>query len=314
MNPNEAAKLLLEKNNILIVSHKHPDGDTIGSCTALCHALRTNGKTACLFRNTEITEKLMYYAEDYLAPEGFMPDFIVAVDVAGLEMQCKGADFEYDLVIDHHPSNPGFGRQNLIESNCSACGEIVLKVIEAMNGKADETEADLLYIALSTDTGCFQYANTNADSFEAAGRLIRYGAHNYNLNAKFFRQVSKARIAIEGMLYSTLRLYKDGKIALALITKQMIETAGATENDLDDIAGLAGRLDSQKVTITIRENLDGSSKVSIRSTQEIDSGAICSALGGGGHRMAAGCTINEDPEKAAEIVLKAIEEQWTDFS
>ena len=314
MNPSEAAKLLLEKNNILIVSHKHPDGDTVGSCSALCHALRTNGKTAYLFHNTEITEKLMHYSEEYFAPEEFVPEFIVAVDVAAPDMQCSGADFEYDLVIDHHPSNPEYGKLNLIESGCSACGEIVLKIIESMNGKADETEADLLYIALSTDTGCFQYANTNAESFEAAARLMCYGAHCYKLNAKFFRQVSKARIAIEGIIYSGMRFYKNDRIALVVLTKEMLESAGASENDLDDIAGLPGRLETQKVTVTVRENPDGSSKVSMRSAHEIDSAAVCARFGGGGHRMAAGCTIHEAPEKAAELVLEAIEEQWTDIS
>lgn len=312
MNPVEAAKLLEEKNNILIVTHKNPDGDTVGSASALCHALRRIGKTACLFPNPAITEKLLPYARDFFPQDGYESEFLVAVDVADTDMQCKGADFSYDLVIDHHPTNPEFGAYNCIYSERSSCGEIVLEVIEALCGNIDTEEADRLYIAVSTDTGCFQYANTNENTLSSAAKLVGYGANSYYLNTVFFRKVSKARILLEGMIYSGMRFYHEGKVVVSVITRKMLEDAGTTENDLDDIAALPGRIDTEIVGITVRENADGSSKVSMRSTNVVDSSAVCAAFGGGGHKMASGCTIYEKPQEAASMVLAELDKVWTD--
>lgn len=314
MNPNEAAELLLSKDNILIVTHKNPDGDTVGSASALCHALKRAGRTAWLFMNDAVTDKLLPYAAPLFAPEGFSPEFYVAVDVAAPDMQCRGADFSYGLVIDHHPTNPAFGEHNCIYPQCSACGEIVLQIIESMHDAPDRDEADMLYIAVTTDTGCFQYANTNAETLDAAARLLRYGADSYHLNARFFRRVSIARLKLEGMIYSSMRFFREGKIVVVTVTRDMIEKSGVTEDDLNDIAGLGGRAETHRVTVTIRENADGSSKVSMRSVQEIDSSAVCARFGGGGHRMASGCTIHEGVDRAAELIVSALDEVWTDIS
>lgn len=311
MTTKEVAALLKSADDILLISHKKPDGDTIGSCSALCHALKKCGKNVYLFRNPEITDRYLPYSERYFAPEDFVPGFIVAVDVAAPDMVAKGADYEYDLVIDHHPTNPGFGTRNCILPQRSSCGEIILEIIEALNGELDKSEANLVYIAVSTDTGCFQYGNTNRDTFLAVSKLLGYGAQNYPLNIKFFRKVSKARIQLEGMIYSSMKYYRDGKVAVAVITKDMLERCGADEDDCEDIAGLPGRVDSEIVGITIRENDDGSSKVSLRSTEEVDSSAVCAYFGGGGHKMAAGCTIEADVEKAEKLVIEVLDSLWT---
>lgn len=310
MTAQECSQLLLSKNNILIITHTNPDGDTLCSAAALCSALRRAGKRANLFRNPAVTTKYMPHVEKYFAPKSFKSKYIVSVDVATEKMFAEGFDGAIDLCIDHHPTNSHYAKKELVCPDKAACGEIVLAVIKEMCGGITQEEADLLYIAVTTDTCCFQYLNTNAATFRAAAELLEYGADTGMVNVKFFRKASRARLKLEGMIYSTMGFYRDGKISVAIITKEMLRQAGAGEEDCDDLAGLAGRAEGASVNITIRERDNGSSKVSVRTGRDVSSSDICAVFGGGGHAMAAGCTIDCPPEKARDMLLAVIDEVW----
>lgn len=310
MTAQECSQLLLSKNNILIITHTNPDGDTLCSAAALCSALRRAGKRANLFRNPAVTTKYMPHVEKYFAPKSFKSKYIVSVDVATEKMFAEGFDGAIDLCIDHHPTNSHYAKKELVCPDKAACGEIVLAVIKEMCGGITQEEADLLYIAVTTDTGCFQYLNTNAATFRAAAELLEYGADTGMVNVKFFRKASRARLKLEGMIYSTMGFYRDGKISVAIIMKEMLRQAGAGEEDCDDLAGLAGRAEGASVNITIRERDNGSSKVSVRTGRDVSSSDICAVFGGGGHAMAAGCTIDCPPEKARDMLLAVIDEVW----
>ena len=227
MTAQECSQLLLSKNNILIITHTNPDGDTLCSAAALCSALRRAGKRANLFRNPAVTTKYMPHVEKYFAPKSFKSKYIVSVDVATEKMFAEGFDGAIDLCIDHHPTNSHYAKKELVCTDKAACGEIVLAVIKEMCGGITQEEADLLYIAVTTDTGCFQYLNTNAATFRAAAELLEYGADTGMVNVKFFRKASRARLKLEGMIYSTMGFYRDGKISVAIITKEMLRQAGA---------------------------------------------------------------------------------------
>lgn len=310
MDYREFAQLLLRRNDFLILSHVRPDGDTLGSGTALCSALRRMGKTAYVIRNPEVTERYEPYVAPFFAPDGFAPSCVVAVDIAAPGLFPKRFSGTVDFCIDHHPSNTGYAGETLLRAEKSACGEAVLELIEEMTGSVTQAEANLLYIAVTTDTGCFQYANTNAATLRAAARLLELGADNRKISLEFFRKISRARMALEGMIYSGMRFFRNGKISVAVITRAMLEQAGATEDDCDDLAGLAGKAEHSIVSVTIRELETGESKISVRSNPEVDSCAICAVYGGGGHKMAAGCTIDCPPETAVEKILRAIEQVW----
>ena len=310
MTAQEVSQLLLGKNNILIITHANPDGDTLCSAAALCSALRRAGKRANLYRNPAVTEKFMPHIEKYFAPKSFKPKYIVSVDVATEKMFADGFSGDIDLCIDHHPTNSHYAMKEIVCPDKAACGEIVLEIIKVMCGGVTCEEADLLYIAVTTDTGCFQYLNTNAATFRAAAELLEYGADTAMVNTKFFRKMSRARLKLEGMIYSEMGFYRDGKIAVAIITKEMLRKAGAGEDDCDDLAGLAGRAEGSCVNITIRERDDGSSKVSVRTGSDVSSSDICAVFGGGGHAMAAGCTIDCPPEKARDMLLAVVDEVW----
>ena len=308
MNYRECAVLLRRCDQILIVTHKNPDGDTMSSAAALCSALRRAGKEAYLFPNPQVIRKLRPYVETYFAPAAYQAAFTVSVDVATEEMLSKDFKGKVDLCIDHHPTNSHYAPHELIRAEKSSCGEIILDLIKSICGDVSAEEATLLYIAVTTDTGCFQYANTNYQTLGAAAELLRLRANSYEVTQEFFRKVSVARLKLEGMIYSQMGYYHDGKVVLATVTREMMEAAGATEDDCDDLAGLSGRAEGCDINVTIREMADGSSKVSVRSVPGVSSTDICAIFGGGGHEMAAGCTIQNPPEKAKELLLAVIDE------
>ena len=280
----------------------------MGSAAALCSALRRAGKTAYLYPNKQATEKYRKYTAAYFADGSYNPSCVVSVDVASQDMFAEGFTGAVDCCIDHHPTNSGFGKTNLICPEKSACGEIVLTIIENIHHGLTKEEADLLYIAISTDTGCFQYANTNTDTHAAVSKLLRYGADNAALNLMFFRKVSKARVLLEGKIFSSLFFHREGYVVVSTITQDMMRECGASEEDCDDLAALPGRIEGTAVGITIREKDNGFSKISVRTSAAVSAIEICSFFGGGGHAMAAGCTIEASPQKARELILAVVDE------
>ena len=307
----EAANLLSLNNNFIILTHKRPDGDTLGCGAALCSALRRAGKRAYLLRNGGATEKFVPFIERFYTRRGFQitNEYIVTVDVASSNMLGDRLQLSVDLAIDHHESNSRFANNLLLDSSASACGEIILKVIKELCGSVSKEEADLLYIALSTDTGCFQYGNTNAASFRAAAELCELNADVAKLNQLFFRTFSRGRIALEGAIMSSLRSYADGRITMAVITHKMVEEAGASDDDMEDLASLPGKVAGTLVSVMVKENDRGFSKLSLRSTGEVNVSEICAKFGGGGHAMASGCELDLVPDEAAEVIRAAIEEK-----
>ncbi len=257
MNYKQCAKTLLGHENILILTHKNPDGDTMASAAALCSALRRGGRTACLYPNPQVNDKLRPFVEKFFAPVGYKYKYVVAVDIATEGLLPKGYEGLVNFCIDHHPTNSHYAGADLVRPEKSSCAEVVMELIQNINTEITKEEATLLYIGLSTDTGCFQYSNTNAASLRSASELLRLGADNAMVNLRFFRKVSRARLMLESMIYAGMDYYRDGKISVATVTLDMMEKAGATEDDCDDLAGLAGRAEDSVVSITIKEQEDG---------------------------------------------------------
>lgn len=307
MTIKECAAWLNEHDDILILTHVRPDGDTLGGAAALCSALRRTGKNAALFNNPDITPKYMKYVKDFVSGN-FDFACTLAVDVAEAHMLPTGFNGAVDACIDHHPSNSHYAENLLLNGSKASCGEIVLEVIKQLCGNVTAQEASLLYMAVSTDCGCFRYANVTNETFAAASELLQYGAEVQKLNFDLFRQVSRARMTLEGSILSGLKYFFDGKVVAATVTRKMMSDAGATENDCDDIAGIPGKVEGCVVSLVIRELDDNKCKVSVRSQKVFDSSALCARFGGGGHKMASGCTIAADPDETLKMLVSAIGE------
>lgn len=303
---NECVDFLKIKSSFVLLTHRRPDGDTIGSAGALCLALRAMGKEAFLFPNAEFTKGYMKYVEPLMAPDGYVPEAVVAIDTATPDLFPCGFEDEVDICIDHHPSNSGYAKHNIVWDKRASCGELVFEIIKALGVEVTKEIAEYLYVAVSTDTGCFCYANTSSETLRAAADIIDCGVDNGRLNKELFRAVSRARLTLEGLIFSSLEIYCDNKVVIAVITKDMMEKAGTTEDDCDDIASLPGRLAGSRVSATIKEKGPDETKISMRSTRAFNSNEICAQFGGGGHAMAAGCTIRLGYKEAKKLLLDAI--------
>ncbi len=308
MDFKEAAQLLRAQDYILILTHRQPDGDTVGCAAGLCIALRRIGKTAYIAPNEGAHGLFTPYLEGLLAPSDFTASFVVSVDVADTGL-LTGSMRRYigaiDLAIDHHPSNEGFGAYNCVDIGCAACGELIFRILREL-GPITAEIALPLYVAVSTDTGCFTYSNTTPETHRIAAALMETGIDYASANKRHFRTKSLKRLRMEGMIVEGLKCYDDGEIVMATVTLEMMEALGATEQDMEDIAAFIGQIEGAGIAVTLRELRPGECKISLRTSRGLNASDICALLGGGGHAAAGGCTIYGTVEEAQSAILKAI--------
>ena len=309
MTIKEAAAWLDSHDRYLILTHKRPDGDTIGCAAALCRGLRGLGKTAHICPGTGETHLFTPYLEGLLAPEGFQPETVVSVDIAarGLFTDTGKPWLErgIDLAIDHHPSQEFFAKETCLDASRAACGEIIYEILQEL-GQVNAETALPLYVAVSTDTGCFQYGNTTAHTHRVAAALMDTGLDVFPLNKRHFRTKTWARLQVERLIVERMHRHEDGKIAVAPVSLSLLDEAGATEEDMEDIAAFLGQIEGVETSITIRELADGGCKLSVRTSGGLNATKVCAILGGGGHAAAAGCTVDVGLKEAEEQILAAI--------
>ena len=312
MDYREAAAFLKAHDNYLLLTHKRPDGDTIGCAAGLCRALRALGKTAYVLPSLDATRLLGSYLEGLTAPEDFIPDTVVSVDIAALGLLPDNAQpwrERIDLAIDHHPSQEFFAKETCLEADKAACGEIIWKICGEL-GVMDADIAAPLYVAVSTDCGCFVYANTTPHTHKVAAALMEQGIPAKALNKKHFRTKSMRRMKLESLILQNMRLYHGGTVAVAPISLEMMAQAGATSEDTDDLAAFLGQIEGVLHTATIREHEGGECRVSVRTQADLlNATKVCARLGGGGHRAASGCTVQGTVDEAERAILAAIDEQ-----
>mgnify|MGYP004646918905 FL=1 len=300
-----AALLLRDAEDIHILTHTFPDGDTLGCGFGLCRALRALGKRAQVLCADPIPEKYGYML---LPEQNFKPAFLCAVDVADPQLLGSYAPLAASvaLAIDHHPSQTGYAGHLLLRSDYGAAAMAVLEVIDALGVPVDADMAACLYTGIATDTGCFKYSNTTPKTHLMAARLMECGAPADAINREMFDMKSRARLEIERQALAGIRFAFGDRCAVMTITRKMISDAGAAEGDLEGLAPLPRQIEGVWVGVTMREKEDGRYKVSLRTGTHVDASKICARLGGGGHVCAAGCTVSGSAQEAVDTVLSAI--------
>ena len=311
MTTKEAAELLRRQDNVLILTHRRPDGDTIGSAVALCAALHQLGKTAWLLSNPDVTATNGIYAQGYWAPADFVPDFVVTVDIAAQGLFFPGSESylrRVDLAIDHHPSQEFFAAQTCLEADKAACGEIVYEICREL-GEITPEVALPLYVAVSTDTGCFVYANTTANTHRVAAALMDTGIDYFTVNKRHFRTKSRKRLALEADLMNNMEFFHEGKGVFMAVPLSLMERVGATESDAEDLSSLANLVEGVDCGAVLRELKPGEWKLSLRTgaNGRVNATEACRLLGGGGHAMAAGATVSGSLPEVKAKVLSAID-------
>ena len=309
LTKNEAALWLLERDRFAIVTHRRPDGDTLGSAAVLCRGLRQLGKIAYIVENAEITPKFSYLHENLTKKWPDEGDTLVSVDVASPNMLSD--DFRQfvgriGLRIDHHETATSFTDCELVEPHAGACAETVWDVLQIMNVVLDKPMAQALYTAISTDTGCFRFPNTTAHTYRTAAACADTGADLNTITRDIFETNSFRRLKIQSWIIENAEFLAEGKLALVAIPLEVEQEIGVTEDDMDNISGYLRTIEGVMMAATLRQQADGSVKASVRALPGFDAAAVCAKFGGGGHKGAAGATVNMTMEEAKEAFTNAM--------
>ncbi len=304
-----AVSFLKSHDNFTIITHAHPDGDTLGSGMGLCLALRALGKKANVINDEEIPPKFRYLE---IEPQEFEEQTVVAVDIADVMLMGEGIreiyEAKVDLSLDHHGSNRLFAKLNYVDASAAAAAQIIFEITQLLGVRITPQIADCLYTGISTDTGCFRYANVTPETHRVAAKLMECGADAAKINVKMFETKTRTYAALERLALDGMQFFYDGRCALITITRDMFAESGSDENECDGIAAISRQIEGVLVGVTMRERRNGTFKASVRSHDPVDASAICAKLGGGGHPNAAGCQLPGTREEATKLLIDTIGE------
>ena len=310
LSRSETARWLRQRDDFLILTHRRPDGDTLGSASVLCLGLRQLGKKAHILENPEVTEKYAHLLAGLTQETVSENQTLVCVDTAAPGILQQNAMEEGVLLrIDHHGTATSFTPLELVDPSAGATGDIIYDILTEMGVTLDKAMAEALYMAVSTDTGCFRYANTNAHSYQVAAACAQAGGDLHTINQQIFDTNSLARLRLQGWIVENLRLFRNGSLAVCALPKAVEQKLGVTEDDMENISGFPRSIQGVQMAATLRETEAGTVKVSVRALPGYDAAAVCQAFGGGGHKGAAGASMKMTLEEAAAAVAKEMEKQ-----
>lgn len=305
-------ELLNGAEDVYILTHKNPDGDTLGCGTALCRVLQSMGKRAKIINGDVIPSKYDYLFEGIKAQD-FEPKFIVAVDVADTKLLGSSVEEKYgdkvDLCIDHHGSNIEYAKELYLKAEDGAASLTLFRIFKEMGVTITKEIADDLYTGISTDTGCFRYSNASAECYRVGAELIECGADNAAINVAMFEMKPQSYFDLLKLVLSGMRTYCDGKVVVLKVTNEMFKETGATRDQCDAIAALSRQVEGALCGITMKEKDNGGFKFSLRTHAPLDAAKLCQNFGGGGHMRAAGCDAPGDGEETLEKLISLIKEE-----
>jgi bifunctional oligoribonuclease and PAP phosphatase NrnA len=314
MEINKIISALQRADSVAIMPHVSVDGDGLGSSIALGLALRKLNKKV-----------KVYLEEDILDTYSFLPgremvetfngdakefDFVVALDTGDMARLGRRAEIfnkaKTTANIDHHQTNTMFAEFNYVQSGSAAVGEIVYQMIKLIGLDIEADMADCLYVAISTDTGGFKYSNTTAITHQITADLINNGARVAEISQWVFDSTSIEKLMLTSLAINSIELLEDKKIALLTITNQMLNTSGAAEEDSEGLVNLGRSIRGVEVSVMLREKGKEGIKINLRSNTYVDVSAIAQKLSGGGHKRAAGCTVQGEISQVKNTIINEI--------
>lgn len=304
---------------IAVVAHVRPDGDAVGSVLGLALSLRAMGKEVIALLEDGVPENLAFLpgTETVIQPgtEPLQVDLAIALDTATHERigeKCKALLDPAPLLvnIDHHPTNPGYGTLNLIDSASPATGQIIYNLLSEHGLPIDDAVRQNLFIAISTDTGSFQYSSTNARTHRIAAEMIEAGLDTSRLAQLIYQSYPLRRLELMRAMLNEMQIRAGGRIASWQLTQKLMDDIAMLPGDTEGLIDTLRMIDSV-VTCVIFEDIPGGKvRVSARSKdQRVDVSAVCAQFGGGGHRMASGARLKGPIGEAAEKFLTALEHE-----
>ena len=316
-NPEEIARYIREARTVALVSHVNPDGDTLGSAAAMRLILQAMGKEAALFCDGKVPDQMKFLpgAELFRVPgENEGPfDLMLAVDVSSTERmgacQALAGKSRHTAQIDHHESNPLFAEVNSVDGGASATCVLIREQMEALGVPLTRDIAVCLYTGISTDTGNFAFALTNAEAFRIMSELMNHDLPLAELNRILFRVKPREQAKLIGKALESLQFRGNGKIAVMKLTLADFAECGALSEHADTVVNYGLDTVGTEMALLAREAGEGKIKFSLRAKEPARVDETAKQFGGGGHAQASGITMTGTLDDCTEAVLRAMEEK-----
>ena len=325
-NFRRAIELIDTSERILITTHRRPDGDACGCIAAMCEALGTIGKNFTPLLLSAVpewyeflfSEKVLVLDEDIqlntLIAGGLGEfDLIMIIDTNSISQLARFDEYlkrndKPVLVIDHHATADGLGDVELVDSTAAAAGLIVLDLLKHAGWTITETIAEALFVAIATDTGWFQFSNTDSRTYRAGAELIEAGAKPTSIYETLYQNYSPERFRLRTRMLDTLELHLGDRYADMRITQKDFERTDAQYSDTENLINEAHRIGTVTTSALFIELKDGRIRCSLRSRGSVDVSQIAAKFGGGGHKQAAGTFLPGPIENARNLILDEITE------
>ena len=301
---------ILQRQRFVITSHARPDGDAIGSQVAMAWALRGLGKDVHMVSADPAPPQFQTFpgVSDVQVSQSVDGPFDAAI-----VMECgdlsrtgvEGLEKYFVINIDHHPGNKSYGAINWFDPGAAACGEMVFDVIEALGVPLTPEIATHIYIAILTDTGGFHYSHITPRTFEICRRCTEAGAQPETIARAVYDSSTMGRLRLMGAVLHNLEFESDGRAVLAALTLKLLRETGATHEDADGLINIPLTVKDIQAVAFFKEIAPDSFRISLRSKDGVDVNRVANVFGGGGHKNAAGCTLNGPyPEVRAKLVAE----------
>jgi bifunctional oligoribonuclease and PAP phosphatase NrnA len=306
--------VLRHHQRIAVLSHLRPDGDAYGSQLAMALSLKQLGKDVTVWNQDGMLEKYSFMpgAELLVLPpdEPQTFDLCVALDTAIQNRLGKAGEAARAPVwvnIDHHPTNPRYGDHVYIDPTAPATGQILFELLHTQQFPLDAAIAENLFVAISTDTGSFQYPNTTARTYEIGAELLRLGVQVGRVSQQLYESYPRRRVELLRDLLGTMRFEANGQVASFSLSLATAKSLGVKPEDNEGLIDHLRAIEGVVVAVFFEELIDGKVRVSMRSKSDAaDVAAICQLFGGGGHKLAAGARVRGSLAEVEERVMKAI--------
>jgi phosphoesterase RecJ-like protein len=307
-----AAQLIQSSRDVFVGTHVRPDGDALGSLLAVALAVEAMGGRAARLCADPVPLQYQFLPTAELIsaqPPAWTPQLGIVVDCDGLarvgSLEPAFAGLPHLVDIDHHGSGPPFGEVRLLDPTAGASGEIVWDLLRSLKVQPDARIATCLYAAILTDTGRFGYGNTTSTSLRIAARLVGAGADPHQIARKIYEERSLAGSHLLGVALSRLQSELDAEVVSAALMRADFDETGAARADTEGIIDHLRAIGGPRLAVLFVEVENDRVRVSLRSDGSVDVSEIALNFGGGGHTMAAGCTVQGTVEEARDRVLKA---------
>lgn len=310
----DAAAAIIESQTIVLACHVNPDGDALGSMLGLALALTALGKTVTCLSEDGVPDILRFLpGMDRVRQTTDAAAFDLAVAVDSGDLPRIGASVQpiigrahRVIDIDHHVTAGAFGDIRVLDAHAASTAEIVYALLLTLQAPITPDIAICLFTGIITDTGSFRFQNVTPNTLQVAAALLEAGAPPAFISEHVFENRTFAATRLLGAALSSLRQTPDGRIVWARITASDFARLGAADQDTEGIVSYVRGVRDVEVGILFREMADGGIRVSLRSRETVDVAEVAALFGGGGHRMASGCTVNLPLAEAEHAVVEAL--------